>query len=94
MYSDTNRRALFGIILSVFNIIASILLLVYVLYAQLPVYVKFFAIIFLATSSIILALVCGSLRTTCQDMRLNDETYSTKLTDLRKRVEALENRPH
>lgn len=94
MFSSANRLSLFGIILSALNIAVSLLLLFFFQDAHLGFALEFCAIVFLLTTSAILLMISCGLRGATQDMTLNDETYITKLNDLRKRVEALENRPH
>ena len=94
MFSGANRLSLFGIILSALNIAVSVLLLFFFQSANLEFALEFCAIVFLLTTSAVLLMISCGLRSAADDMNMNDETYITKLNDLKKRVEALENRPH
>lgn len=94
MFSSANRLSLFGIILSALNIAVTVILLFFFQSANLGFALEFCLIVFLLTNAAVLLLVSCGLRGAAQDMTMNDETYITKLNDLRKRVEALENRPH
>ena len=92
MFSSANRLSLFGIILSAVNIFISLLLLLKVLSSGLGYAMEFCASAFLITNTLSLILISCGLRGAAQDMTLNDETYISKINNLRKRIEALENK--
>ena len=94
MYSSATRLSVFAIILSALNITVSLLLLFFFQSADLDFALEFCAIVFLLTTSAIMLMISCGLRGAVQDATMCDETYMTKLLELRKRVEALENRPH
>ena len=92
MFSRTSHLSGFSIALSILNSIASILLLVFIFYTKLEMSVKFFALMYTASSCISITLLSFCLRSTCQDLTFNDETYTARIKELRKRIENLENK--
>ena len=92
MFSTANKLSVIGIILGVLNLIVAAMLLLYFRSAGLGFALTFCGIIYLVTTSVILMLLACGLRGAAQDMTLNDESYMSRITDLRKRVEYLEKR--
>ena len=93
MYSTAVRLSTFGIILSAVNVFCVAPIILYLKNLKSLDWPYFFAIsIVLVTASLILLLTACALRSAAQDMSMNDETYMTKITELKKRVEELENK--
>lgn len=91
MYSGTVKLATVGIILSTLNIFCVAPVLLYLNSLKNLPWPYFFAMsIVLVTASAILLLTSCALRSAAQDMNMNNETYMTKITDLKKRVDELE----
>lgn len=93
MYSSAVRLSTIGIILGAINIFCVAPILLYLKNLKSLDWPYFFAIsIVLVTASLIQLLVSCALRSATQDMSMNDETYMTKITALKKRVDELENK--
>ena len=93
MYSGTVKLATVSIILGAINVFCVLPILMYLKSLKTLPWPYFFAMcIVLVTASLILLLTSCALRSAAQDMSMNDETYMTKITELKKRVEELENK--
>jgi len=93
MYSSVYKLSVFGIILGAVNLFCTIPLVNYLGNAHnISWAISFAAIIFVVTAPVTLLLVSCALRSAAQDLTMNDETYMTKITDLKKRVEELESK--
>ena len=93
MYSGTNKLASFSIILSVINIFCILPIIGYLKNLKGFDWAFFFAAaIALVCSSLALIITACALRGAAQNLNFNDETYMNKITELKKRVEELENK--
>lgn len=93
MYTGTTKLATTSIILGAINIFCILPLLLYINNLKdFPWSYCFAASIALIVSSVALILNACAMRSAAQDMNMNDETYATKINDLKKRVEELEMR--
>ena len=93
MYSTAIRLSAFGIVLSAINIFCVAPILMFLKSIKTLPWAYFFAIsIVMITAALALLMISIALRGAAQDMNMNDETYMTKITELKKRVDELENK--
>lgn len=93
MYSTAKRLSLIGAILTVLNIVATILFFLYFPNSGLSFPLIFTAGTYLVTASVTSLLLTICVRSLCVDLEYEFEDNARKFRDLSKKIHDLEARP-
>lgn len=93
MLSTAKNLSTVGIILGIIDLFFSLPLLMYLRDLNNMSWAYYFSacIVLLAGAAALLLISCA-LRSAAQEMQMNDETYMSRIIDLKKRVDELEHK--